>query len=64
MTSFSSIKDKNFHQKKFRKIMTFSKEDNSAISISPSGTLGKKYFDSLFLSIFKVHLLKPKTISP
>lgn len=44
MTSFSSIKDKNFHQKKFRKIMTFSKEDNSAISISPSGTLGKKYF--------------------
>lgn len=44
MTSFSSIKEKNFHQKKFRKMMTFSKEDNSAIFISLFGTLGKKYF--------------------
>lgn len=36
MTPFS-LKEKNFHQNKFRKIMKFLKEDNSAI------------FSSLFL---------------
>lgn len=57
MTPFSLTKEKNFHQKKFRKIMTFVKEYNPAIFISLFDTPNKNTFDLIFLSILKLPLL-------